>query len=216
LNQDRGTVTTSYIAGGFTLQEDIRNLANEPDSSPLVGVTTVTGTLLQNLDYKASYQINFSHTRDETRVQPAEVVGGTVSIREVGGFTASKQVWLPGPAFVTWAIANHDQRPEQLTDRLTSTGQPLVMLYAFAATGGSWTPPLTFDTENGQVRLDLPANGLLAPVRVEYSATLKDGEWVPLTRANNALSVFTVGESGPMMMILPEGDKGFIRLCLAN
>jgi len=216
LIQDRGTVTTRYIAGGLTLQEDIRNLAAEPDSSPLVGVTTVTGTLLQNLGYKAFYQINFSHTRDETRVQPAEIIDGTVSIREVGGFTASKQAWLPGQAFVTWAMANYNQRPDQLTDLSTATGQPLVLLYAFAATGGPWSPPLTFDTTNRLVRLDLPASGLQAPVRVEFSANLNDGQWVPLTRTNNALSVFSVGESGPMMMNLPEGEKGFIRLCLAD
>ena len=112
-------------------------------------------------------------------------------------------------------MANHNQRPETLTD-LSTTGQPLVLLYAFAASGGPWSPPVTFVPENGQVWLELPADELRAPVRLEYSATLKDGEWMPLTRANNASSVFTTGESGPMMMNLPSGEKGFIRLSLAD
>jgi hypothetical protein len=216
LVQDRGTVTTRYIVANTTVQEDIRNLVNEPDSSPLVGVTTVSTTVLSNLHYKTLYRIDFAHTRDETRVQPAEVVSGTVSIREVGGFTASIEAWLPGSAFVTWSLTNRGQRPRSFIDRSEATGQPLVMLYAFAATDGPWAPPVFFDLESRQVRLDLPDSGLLAPVRLEYSNSLVDGEWMPLSRTNGATSVFNVGESGPVAMNLPDGGKGFVRLALAD
>lgn len=216
LIQDRGTVTTRYIVGSTTLQEDIRNLDSEPDNSPLVGVTTVTGALLANLDYKAFYRINFEHTRDETRVQPAEVISGSVSIREVGGFTATREVWLPGPAYVNWALTYLNQRPNDFSDRSPASGQPLVLLYAFGATNEFWSPPLTFEPEDGQVILDLPESGLQAPVRVEYSATLKEGEWVPLSKSDESPAVFNVGEYGPVLINLPSGDKGFIRLALAD
>lgn len=216
LQQNRGTIFTRYIVGGLTVQQELRDLATRPDTNPLVGVTTVTSSLLEDLGYKARYHINFNHTRDENRTDPAEIINGTVNITEEGRFSATGNVTVPGPAFVTWAMANHNQRPETLTDLSTTTGQPLVLLYAFAATGGSWSPPLTFIPENGQVWLNLPPDGLRAPVRVEYSASLKDGEWIPLTRGNNASSVFTTGESGLIMMNLPSGEKGFIRLSLAD
>lgn len=216
LIQNRGTVTTRYMVGSAVIQEDIRNLAQEPDSNAFVGVTTVTSSLLQDLNYKARYRIDFSHTRNETRTQPAEVVGGTLNTTEEGGFSAAGEITVPGQAFASWALANRNQRPITLEDRHTATGQPLVLLYAFDSADGPWSPPVSFDTVYGTIRLDLPPAGLRAPVRLEFSTSLANGQWLPLTKNGGAPSVFNMGESGPVTMALPTGGAGFIRLSLAD
>jgi len=216
LIQNRGTVTTRYLVGSTVLQEEIRNLATDPDSNSMVGVTTVTSSLLENLNYKARYRIDFNHTRDATRTQPAAVVSGTVNITEEGGFSASGEVWMLGQNFVDWALTRSGQRPQGLADLCATTGQPLVLLYAFDAPVGAWAPPVTFDHSSGNIRVELPPGGLKAPVRLEYSGSLSGGTWQPLTRTGNAPSVFNTAESGTITMSLPPGQAGFVRLCLAE
>jgi hypothetical protein len=87
---------------------------------------------------------------------------------------------------------------------------------AFDMSDGPWSPPVSFDTANGTVQLDLPTGGLKAPVRLEFSVSLASGQWVPLTKSDDAPSIFSTGESGPVTMNLPSGSSGFIRLGLAN
>jgi hypothetical protein len=216
LIQNRGTVTTRYLIADNLIQEDIRNLATDPDSNPMVGVTTLTSSTLQNLNYKTLYRIDFNHTRDETRTQPAEVVNGTVNITEEGGFTASGEIWLPGQAFVDWSLARNEQRPTSLADRCDTSGQPLVVLYAFDAPAGQWTPPVSFDTDEGKIRIQLPEAGLKAPVKLEFNSSLSNTGWMPITKEDLSPSVFNIGESGPVTMDLPSGGHGFIRLALAD
>ncbi len=216
LLQNRGTIDTRYIVAGITVDQEVRDLATRPDNNPLVGVTTVTSTLLQDLLYKARYRIDFSHTRNESRTQPAEVVNGTLNITEVGQFSATGEVTVPGQAFATWATTERGQTPFSLADIHTATGQPLVMLYAFNATSGPWTPPISFNATTNSIRLDLPPTGLNAPVKLEYSPTLAQGQWQTLMRNSTTPSVFTPGESGPITMSIPAGVKGFVRLSLAN
>ncbi len=216
LIQNRGTVTTRYMVGNTVAQEDIRNLGQEPDSNPLVGVTTVTSTLLQDLGYKARHRINFIHTRNETRTQPAKVVSGTVNITEEGGFSATGEVIVPGETYASWALTERGQTPVAFTDIHAATGQPLVLLYAFNSASGPWSPPVSFNPVNGSLQLELPPAGLRAPVRLEFSTSLANGQWLPLTRNNNTPSVFGSGESGPVTVVMPTGHSGFIRLALAD
>ncbi len=216
LQQNRGTIRTRYLVAGTTVQQELRDLATQPDNNPLVGVTTVTSSVLADLGYKTRYQINLSHSRDESRTQPAEVVNGTVNITEVGSFSATGEVTEPGATFVQWAEAEFGQTPATLADRLAGTGQPLVLLYAFEAGDRAWSPPVVFDPPAGTVRIDLPANGLKAPVRLEYSDSLGGGQWVTLTKSNGTPSLFSVGESGPALLNLPAVGAGFVRLSLAD
>lgn len=216
LNQDRGTITSRYMIGSTVLQEDVRDLTTQPDRNSLVGTTTVTSSLLEDIDYKARYQIHFTHSRDESRTEPAEVVGGSVEIREVGSFSASGEVWAPGQAFVDWALAGRGQSPRSLGELCKTTGHPLVLLYAFDAPPGGWSPPATFDAAGGKIEIELPSKGLKAPVRLEFSPTLEDGNWVPLTQDDDTLSVFEMGESGIVTMDLPPEKRGFVRLSLAE
>lgn len=216
LNQDRGTITSRYMVGNTVLQEEIRNLATQPDRNPLVGITTVTSSLLEDLIYKTRYRIHFTHSRDETRTEPAELVNGTVNIREVGSFSTSGEIWAPGQAFVDWALAERDQVPGSLTEICKITGQPLIILYAFDAPPGGWSPPVTIDAEGGRIGVDLPSGGLKAPVRLEFSASLEHGAWAPLTQDDATPSVFERGKSGTVTMNLPPGNNGFIRLSLAD
>jgi hypothetical protein len=144
------------------------------------------------------------------------VVSGTVNITEEGGFSASGEIWMPGQNFVDWALTSRGQRPQNLSDICVTTGQPLVLLYAFDAPPGAWTPPVTFDHFNKRLRIELPVGGLKAPVRLEYSGSLAGGTWQPLTRTGNAPSVFNISESGTVTMDLPPGQAGFVRLCLAE
>jgi hypothetical protein len=216
LIQDRGTVTTRYMVGNTVIQEEIRDLAQKPDANPLVGTTTVTSSLLENRNYKARYRIDFTHTRDEARTQPAEVVNGTLRITEEGSFSASGEIWMPGQTFTSWALNQRGQTPLSLNDLCATSGQPLILLYAFDATAGAWTPPVTFDQPSGLLRIDLPASGLKAPVRLEFSSTLTGGAWQPLTRAGNMPSIFNIAEFGSVTVDLPPGQAGFVRLCLAE
>lgn len=216
LQQNRGTILTRYIVGGLTLQQELRDLATRPDTNPLVGVTTVTSSLLEDRDYEARYRIDFNHTRDEDRTEPADVINGTVNITEKGSFTATGEVTVPGQAFVTWALSNRSQRPKTLVDSHAGTGQPLVLLYAFDATAGPWAPPVRFNPVVGLVLLDLPPDGLKAPVRLEFASSLTNGQWRLLTRSNNLPSVFNTGEAGMVTLNLPPGDSGFVRLSLAD
>jgi hypothetical protein len=216
LQQNRGTIFTRHIVAGFTVQQELRDLATRPDTNPLVGVTTVTSTLLQNLPYKARYRIDFNHTRDEARTEPAEVINGTVNITEVGSFSATGEVTVPSQAFAQWAAVNQGQTPSTLSDLHLVTGQPLVLLYAFDASTGPWSPPVRFSPGNGIVLLDLPLSGLKAPVRLEFSSSLTSGQWLPLTKNSNSPSVFNIGEAGTVTMNLPPGESGFVRLSLAD
>ena len=216
LQQNRGTIFTRYIVAGLTVQQELRDLATRPDTNPLVGVTTVTSSLLQDVGYKARYRIDFNHARDEARTEPAEVINGTVNITEKGSFSATGQVTVPGQAFVDWALANRNQLPETLGDGHPATGQPLVLLYASDASAGPWAPPVRFSPVDGILQLDLPPGGLQAPVRLEFSSSLTTGQWQPLTRNDNLPSVFNTGEAGTVTMNLPPGDSGFVRLSLAD
>jgi hypothetical protein len=216
LQQNRGTILTRYIVGGLTLQQELRDLATRPDTNPLVGVTTVTGSLLEDLGYEARYRIDFNHTRDEDRTEPAEVINGTVNITEKGSFTATGEVTVPGEAFVNWALLNRNQRAKTLSEKDAATAQPLVLLYAFDATAGPWVPPVRFRPADGIVLLDLPPGGLRAPLRLEFSSSPTSGQWQLLVRNNNLPSVFNIGEAGTVTMDLPPGDSGFVRLSLAD
>ena len=216
IQQNRGTIFTRKIVGGATVQSELRDLATRPDTNPLVGVTTVTSSLLQDLGYKARHRIDFIHTRNETRTEPAEVINGTVNITEVGSFSATGEVTVPGETFASWALAERGQTPVAFTDIHAATGQPLVLLYAFNAASGPWSPPVSFDPGNGSLQLVLPPAGLRAPVRLEFSTSLANGQWLPLTRNNNTPSVFGTGESGPVTGVMPPGYSGFIRLALAD
>ena len=216
IQQNRGTIFTRHIVGGVTFQSELRDLATRPDTNPLVGVTTVTSSLLQDLGYKARYRIDFIHTRNETRTEPAEVINGTVNITEVGSFSATGEVTVPGETYASWALAARGQTPVGLTDIHAATGQPLVLLYAFNAASGPWSPPVSFNPGNGSLQLELPPSGLRAPVRLEFSTSLANGQWLPLTRNNNTPSVFGTGESGTVTVAMPAGQSGFIRLALAD
>jgi hypothetical protein len=216
LQQNRGTIFTRYIVGGFTVQQELRDLATRPDTNPLVGVTTVTSTLLQDSGYKTRYRLDFTHTRDEDRTEPAEVINGTVNITEKGSFSATGEVTVLGQGFVDWAQLHRMQTPSSLGDRQNITGLPLVLLYAFDSTSGLWVPPVRFLPAEGRVMLDLPPGGLKAPVRLEYCTSLQSGLWLPLMKTNHLPSVFATGEAGTVMMDLPAGDAGFVRLSLAD
>jgi hypothetical protein len=216
LQQNRGTILTRYIVGGITVQQELRDLATRPDTNPLVGVTTVTSSLLEELDYVARYRIDINHTRDETRTEPADVINGTVNITEQGSFSATGEVTVPGQGFVDWALANRNQLPKTLGDVHSATGQPLVLLYAFDAAVGPWAPPVRFSPVDGIVLLDLPPGGLKAPVRLEFSSSPASGQWRLLTRSNSLPSVFNTGEVGTVTMNLPAGGAGFVRLSLAD
>lgn len=214
LVQDRGKVTTRYYVGNNLLQEEIRDLAAQPDSNPMVGVTTVTASLLTALPHKATWKIQFEHGRDESRQQSSAY--GTLTIEENGGFTASGEITVPGDDFEIWAVANRGQKPLTLEDFHAATGQPLVMLYAFDATTGPWSPPVVFDSGAGTMTITFPAGGLKAPVRLEHSPTLAAGSWATLEMDDSSPSIFAAGQAGTVTLDLPAGGAGFVRLALAD
>ncbi|RYD46158.1 MAG: hypothetical protein EOP85_08000 [Verrucomicrobiaceae bacterium] len=222
LVQNRGNVTTRYLVNNNLIQESIRDLAADPDSNPMVGVTTVTNTLLERLPHKELHRINFNHTRSETRTQPAEIptpygtISGTLNITEDGGFSATGDVWIPSQTFVDWSMATHGQRPTSLKDRSTKNDQPLILLYAFNASGEAWTPPVTFDPAAATVHIHLPSEGLKAPVRLEYNSSLAPTGWTTLKRKSGSISEFGISESGSIAMDTPPDAAGFIRLSLAD
>jgi hypothetical protein len=214
LVQDRGKVTTRQYLGNAVVQEQFRNLATQPDSNPMVGLTTVTASLLTALPHKATWQIQFEHARDESRQQSNAY--GTLTIEENGGFTASGEVTVPGDDFEIWAVANRDQKPLTLEDFHAATGQPLVMLYAFDATTGPWSPPVVFDSGAGTMTITFPAGGLKAPVRLEHSPSLAAGSWATLEMDDSSPSIFAAGQAGTVTLDLPAGGAGFVRLALAD
>lgn len=216
LIQDRGIITSTYLVGGVKVQEEIRNLADRPDTNPLVGETVVTATLIQDLGYQATYQIDFIHTRDENRNAPAASVNGTLNIKEKGSFSARGMVTVLGASFTNWALLNGKPQPTGLRDRDEVTGQPLVLLYGFGAGSGSWTPPLIFNTADGTATLTLPATGLLVPVRMDFSPDLNEGNWGLMNRENGQPALFNIGEAGLKTVILPSAIKGFTRLSLGS
>ncbi|OYV04307.1 MAG: hypothetical protein CFE26_17600 [Verrucomicrobiales bacterium VVV1] len=210
---NEGTITIRHTPFAGTMTESITNLALTPESVARVGttiLTTSTPTASPNATtWWKRRRITLSHTQDVTET----TISGTVSysIRKQGSFSAIGEAVFPGDGFVSWAQANRGARPLELTDRDPLTGQPLLVMYAFRAGAGNWQVPVTFLPGTSQVRLQLPTNGLLAPVKWEYWSGNSPVSWAPIAGTPQAGGITPLGASGTLTIAIPAGRRGFIR-----
>ena len=213
-----GTITTRYVldlmfVGRVVVGEDVRDLSKDPDTTPLVGTTTITATPLEEGPLLSRYRIELHHTRDETRSQPVSqeitsLTGATaLLIREAGSFRATGEMLAPSDSFVSWAVSTRGVVPDSLESLDPATGQPLAVLYALDAPPGPWTPPVTLDPVAGEIHLALPATGSRAAIRCDHSATLEAGSWSPVVSPVFPDGVLPVGGSGPLALPLPAGSR---------
>ena len=207
---NEGTITTRYLVGSAVLAQETRNLATQPDDTPLVGTSTVTATLLAETGYWKRYRIDFHHTRDETRTQPVSGIptlpaGTTLTIREEGEFSASGEVLVPGEDFVTWAANSRGASVVGFDALDPQTGHPLLVMYALGADEGAWTLPVNLDEGSSSLRMQVPV-ALRAPVVWEYSASLASGSWQALAGGR-----VEQGAQGEQVIPLPPGGRAFVR-----
>jgi hypothetical protein len=207
---NEGTITTRYLVGTVLLDQETRNLATQPDDTPLVGTSTVAATLLGQTGLWKRYRIDFHHVRNEVRTQPVSGIptlptGTTLTIQEEGEFSASGEVLIPGEDFVAWAATSRGVSVGGFDQLDPQTGQPLLVMYALGADEGAWTLPVILDAGSGHLRMQLP-DSLRAPVVWEYSASLAPGSWQAL--AGGRLEQGTQGEQ---VIPLPPGGRAFVR-----
>lgn len=213
---NEGTVTTRYLLGTTVLDQSTRNLATQPDNTPLVGSTTLIPTLLAETGWWKRCHIELVHVRDEGRTAPVSgvpgvPVGTTYLIHEEGGFTANGEAIFPGDDFANWASLHRGVTPRSLDDRDPASGQPLLVMYALAAGSGPWQVPVEFRPATGEVLLHLPPTGLLAPVKWEYCSGAATASWQPLAGTPQPGGITPAGSAGTATLPLPPGTRGFIR-----
>jgi hypothetical protein len=213
---NEGTLTTRYLLGTTVLDQSTRNLATQPDNSPLVGTTTITPTLLAESGWWKRCHIEMVHYRDEGRSAPVSGVPGvptgtTYLIYEEGGFTAIGEALFPGDDFTTWAQSTRGILPRALDDRDPASGQPLLVMYALAAGPGPWQVPVEFRTSTSEILLHLPATGLLAPVKWEFWSGNPSDSWQPLAGTPQPGGITPFGSAGTTTVPLPPGTRGFVR-----
>jgi hypothetical protein len=207
---NEGTILTRYSVGNTTVLQETRNLATQPDDTPLVGNSTVTAVLLAETSYWKRYRIDFHHTRDVVRTQsvtgvPIIPAGTTLNISEDGEFSASGEVVVPGDGFVTWAATFRHVADVDFETRDPVTGQPLLVMYALGAGAGPWTLPMDLDPASATMRIQCPLP-LRAAVVWEYSAGLAPNAWQTLPGGR-----MEPGLEGEQVILLPSSDRLFLR-----
>lgn len=216
LISNEGSVTTRYLIGTTVVDQSTRDLATQPDSSPLVGTTTLVPTLLAETGWWKRCHVELVHFRDEGRVAPVSGVPGvppgtTYLVHEEGGFSAHGEALFPGDDFANWASLNRGVTPRSLDDRDPASGQPLLVMYALGAGPGPWQVPVEFRPAAGEVLLHLPPTGLPAPVKWEYWSGNATAPWQPLAGTPQPGGVTPAGSAGTTTVPLPPGSRGFIR-----
>ena len=216
LISNEGTVTTRYLIGTTVVDQSTRDLATQPDNTPLVGTTTLIPTLLAETGWWKRCNIALVHFRDEGRTAPVSGVPGvppgtTYLVHEEGGFTANGEALFPGDDFANWASLHRGVTPRSLDDRDPASGQPLLVMYALAAGPGPWQVPVEFRPGTGEVLLHLPPTGLLAPVKWEFWSGNPTDSWQPLAGTPHPGGITPAGSSGTVTLPLPPGTRGFIR-----
>lgn len=212
-DMNEGTITIRYTPLFGTMSESITNLALTPEPVARVGTSTLTTSTPiaspSSTTWWKRRKITLSHTQDVTQTTVSGAV--SYSIRQQGSYSAIGEAVFPGDGFVSWSQTNRGVRPLELTDRDPRTGQPLLVMYAFRAGTGNWQVPVTFLPSTSKVRLQLPANGLLAPVKWEYWSGNTPVSWVPLAGTPQAGGITPLNASGTLTLNIPAGRKGFIR-----
>jgi hypothetical protein len=213
---NEGTLTTRYLLGNTILDQSTRNLATQPDNSPLVGTTTLIPTLLAETGWWKRCHIQLVHVRDEGRSAPVSGVPGvptgtTYTVYEQGGFTANGEALFPGDDFIAWSDSTRGTTPRDLDDLDPSSGQPLLVMYALDAAPGPWQVPVEFRPASSEILLHLPATGLRAPVKWEYWTGTATDSWQPLAGTPQSGGITPFGSAGTLTLPLPPGTRGFVR-----
>ncbi len=215
---DQGTITTRYVltpwpGSNVTVGTDVRDLSAQPDTTSLVGTTTIRTVLLSDSGLVSRYRIDLEHRRDETRSQPVTPLTGatTLFIREVGSFAAQGQVDVISTNFQNWVEQTRGIIPETVADVDPLTKQPLAILYAMRADAGAWSLPVSFPSA-ATVRLTLPPEGTRAKLRCEFSSDLQGTSWISLTSPSFPDGVLPPGTNGMVIFPIPEAATGFVRL----
>jgi hypothetical protein len=207
---NEGTITTRYLLGNTIVMQETRNLATQPDNSPLVGGSTVTATLLEETGFWKRYGLSLQHTRDVVRTQvvsgvPNLPAGTTLDIYEVSGFAASGEVVVPGDGFVAWASAFRNVGDADFQTRDPLTGHPLLVMYALGAGSGPWTLPVVPDPASQTLKIQCPVP-LRAPLVWEHSITLAPDAWQALAGGR-----IEQGVEGEQVISLPTAERIFLR-----
>jgi len=202
-SQNEGEVITRILVSNVEVQKEVRNLAATPDTNPLFGSTEVRAVLLSENALVRRHRIELVQTGGEPRTQPVPELNATLTIVEVGGFTAHGEVVGPSRAMMDWAEQGGLRTPVSIDEPHPESGLPLGILYSLGRSTDDGRQPLEVDAFGRTARLELPAAGPVHPVAVEFSTT--GSGW-------KVLAVYSPGDGGLRVLDLPEEGAVFVRL----
>ena len=202
-SQNEGEVITRFLVSGVQVQREERDLESQPDTNPLFGTTELRAVLISENALARRHRIELTQTGGEPRSQPVPEFNATLTILEVGGFSAHGEVVGPSRAMIEWAEQGGLPTPVAIDEPHPTSGLPLGVLFALGRLPSDARPPLEVDGLAGVARVNLPEAGPRHPVVVEVSTT--GGAW-------EDLAVIAAGQGGPREIPLPAWERVLVRL----
>jgi len=149
------------------------------------------------------HRIELTQTGGEPRSQPVPEFNATLTIREVGGFSAHGEVVGPSRAMIEWAEQAGMVAPLSIDEPHPASGVPLGILYALGLSPDEVGNPLKVDPVARVARLELPASGPAHPVTIEVPGG--SGAW-------ETLATISPGDGGARLVPLSNTARVLVRL----
>lgn len=207
-----GTLRTVYqilfFGSWITLFDQTADFATAPQMNAFTGTTSLTSELQAAGPVLERHRLVLTHVSDSSPVVFTES-GVTLTSVTTGGFTARGEVLAPSAAFHSWMLSAGAEEPVSAASMLGTW--PGAVLYALGLPGSARDLPWELNAAARTLTLHLPAGGTRAPLRVEYSTTL--ASWTPLPLPVGGAELGS-GSSGTLVLTLPAGPSGFVRLAL--
>lgn len=208
LRLNTGTLEILYgyaYSGGVLLPlSHTIDYGENPEAAGFTGTTRLlsavngAGSLREHLEFTLIHE-----TSSEPVVE--ELEGGvTVTSWGSGGFTALGSIEAPSAGLRQWLVAAGAE---------VDFSDPDAGAVPYAMGLASPKDPIPVVIEPGSVRLTLPAVGTRARLRAWHSASLQGWQGLPWPGGGLELPV---GASGEIEIVLPPGNRGFVRFEALN